>query len=56
MTQSAAPAVFWVSLHPDVGLEHEGSFHSSAAQAKRYSLAGRGSAAEDQGVVELSDS
>ncbi len=57
MTQSAAPAVFWVSVHPEVGFEQEGLFHSSAAHAKRYSLAVLvGSAAEDHGVVELSDS
>jgi hypothetical protein len=57
MTHSVAPALFWVSVHPAVGFEQEGLFHSSAAQAKRYSLAVLvASAAEDHGAVELKDS
>jgi len=53
----APPDVLTVFDHPDVGFEQEGLFHSSAAQAKRYSLAADVvSAAEDQGLVEVSDS
>jgi hypothetical protein len=54
---SVAPDVFCVSTHPEVALEHDRLFHSSAAQAKRYSFAVEVvSAAEDHGLAELSDS
>jgi len=54
---SVAPELFCVSVQPEVGLEHEGLFHSSAAQEKRYSLAvAVVSAAEDHGLAELRDS
>ncbi len=55
--QTVAPELFCVSVHPEVGFEHDGLFHSSAAQEKRYSFAvAVVSAAEDHGLAELSDS
>ena len=54
---SVAPDVVCVSVQPEVGLEQEGLFHSSAAQEKRYSLAVAVEiAAEDHGLAELRDS
>ena len=54
---TVAPELFCVSVHPEVGFEHDGLFHSSAAQEKRYSFAvAVVSAAEDHGLTELSDS
>ena len=54
---SVAPEVFCVCVQPAVAFEQEGLLHSSAAQAKRYSLAAEVvRAAEAQGLVEMSDS
>ena len=54
---TVAPELFCVSVHPEVGFEHDGLFHSSAAQEKRYSFAvAVVSAAEDHGLTELRDS
>ncbi len=52
-----APDVFWLMPHAEFGFEQDGEFHSSAAQAKRYSFATLVVIeAEDHGVVEVSDS